>query len=139
MFNGSAESDRRLKGGGSVLIARDSHVTTPARWLACDCGRPDATIAYCGHVYRGNTQQYGAPDHMAQGGGSGMCTAVHSSLPYGLPACGHEVGLSSPRALKLGLRQQGRHAQCLRIYRTHGDLMFAAPRGVRRGYAGSDP
>ena len=85
------------------------------------------------------TQQYGAPDHMAQGGGSGMCTAVHSSLPYGLPACGHEVGLSSPRALKLGLRQQGRHAQCLRIYRTHGDLMFAAPRGVRRGYAGSDP
>ncbi len=80
------------------------------------------------------SRQGGAPAQTAQGGGSAMGKAVHSWLPYWLAACGHGVDLSSSRELKLALKQHGIHAQGLRIYRTHGDPMFAAlgPSWIRR-------
>lgn len=50
----------------------------------------------------------------------------YSWLPFWLMTAGHEGDLSTPRALKRALKTHGVHAQGLRLYRLHGDLMFAA-------------
>lgn len=71
------------------------------------------------------TRPHGVRSHAVHAGEPCSVPACHFWLPYWLSACGHDGDLSSPRALKLALKEHGIHAQGMRTYGTCGDRMFA--------------